>query len=130
MRTRKMSVVTVEQNNDRGQFAKYDRFAQRVIPKKGKLRAGYEAGKFGFRVAANWARTPQGRQAIAYWVSKSKYTRYGTTAVAGGLIYNALQSVPQDAPSQQRQKGNYMVKSKPRRRYCTYKHRNYSSRSY
>ncbi len=117
-RTNQMTVVTVQQNNDRGQFAKYDRFAQRVLPKKGKIRAGYEAGVFGFRVAAKWAKTPQGRQAIRYWITKSKYSRYGTIAVGGGLIYNALQSVPQDAPSQQRQKRTNMVSPRNRRRYC------------
>ncbi len=112
----KMGLVVVTDNDDRGQFAKYDRFAQRVLPKKGKLRSAYEAGKFGFKVAATWSKTPGGKRSLIYWATKSKYTRYGTAFISGGLIYNALSST--DESSQTGQTRNYVVPSRYRQQHC------------
>lgn len=91
MRTPQKMIVVVDED-DRGQFAKYDRFASKAIPKKGRIAAAYSAIKFGSKVFTKWSKTPDGRRAILRYASRSKYTRYGTVGLAGGLIYNAIQS--------------------------------------
>lgn len=98
LRTPHTMTVVVVDTDDRGQFAKYDRFASKAIPKRGKFAAAYGAIKFGAKVVTKWSKTPAGRRAILRYASRSKYTKYGTVAVSGGLIFNAIQSPTDQQP--------------------------------
>ncbi len=89
-----MTVVTIEDYDTT--VAKYDRFATRNIPKRGKIGTAIRGAKFGFKVAARWASTPGGKRAIAYWATHSKYTKYGYVAISGGIIAGALQTLPSE----------------------------------
>ncbi len=106
-----MTIVTIEDYDTT--VAKHDRFATRALPKRGKIRTAYNALKFSGKIGATWLRTPQGRQALAFWISKSKYTKYGAIAMAGGIVAFTSSKIP----LQNGQTRSIMVKSYTRRKY-------------
>ncbi len=114
-----MTIVTIEDYDTT--VAKYDRFATKAIPKKGKLRAAYGAVKLGSKIFAGWAKTPADRRAIWYYARHSKYTKYGTTAVAGGIIWNALRSAENGSTLEIRQTRSDMVRFSNRRKLSSRK---------
>lgn len=91
-----IAIMVVAEDDDKGQFAKYDRFGSKGYPRAGKIGAAISAAKFGFKVASRWSQTPAGRRAIGYFAAKSKYTRYGTGVAVGAYVSTFLGSSPRN----------------------------------
>ncbi len=107
-----MTVVTIEESLP-NKLGKYPDFIQRTVPRRGKIGQAYRAVRFGYKVTRRWLSTPQGRRSIMYYARRSKYTRYGTAGVGGGVIIGAIQQ--SNNPTGQTR--NYMEQFGSRRKY-------------